>query len=484
MPADIPAAFFSYSHEDLDFALRLAEDLKAGGANVWMDQLIEPGTRWNRVVEDALENCPRMLVILSPASVKSNNVLDEVARAIRTEKTVIPVLYLDCKIPLQLERHQRIDFRTDYDHGLRDLLKTLVVEQQPAANTAGAAAAPKESPTTVPAEGPQPPKPAGRKPDRKRDAGAAGRKAVPEKRGPIRALDYRALTVRKIHAINTHASTVSELAITPDGLRAVSTFGDNALKVWDLVSESELLTLAGHSGPVSAVAVTPDGRRAVSASWDKTLKVWELSTGRELHALTGHSEGVNAAAVTADGKRVVSASLDRTLKIWDLASGRELRTLTGHLSSVNAVAVTMDGRHAVSASSDKTLKVWDFDSGREVRTFTGHKGAVTRVAVTPDGRFVVSASVGSQTKVWEFGSGRELRTVKGPVMALAVSPDGQCAISVYYWDTTLKLWELCSGCELATFKLDAMPYCCAVSADGKTILAGDDKGFIHYIRLA
>ena len=43
LPADAPTAFFSYSCEDSEFALRLAEDLKAGGACVRLDQLdIEP----------------------------------------------------------------------------------------------------------------------------------------------------------------------------------------------------------------------------------------------------------------------------------------------------------------------------------------------------------------------------------------------------------------------------------------------------------
>jgi hypothetical protein len=87
-------AFFSYSRDDSDFALRLAEDLKAAGANVWLDQLdIAPGQRWARAVQDALDNCHRMLVILSPASVNSTNVEDEVAFALEEHKTVIPVLY-------------------------------------------------------------------------------------------------------------------------------------------------------------------------------------------------------------------------------------------------------------------------------------------------------------------------------------------------------------------------------------------------------
>src|SRR5208337_5468641 len=87
-------AFISYSREDSEFALRLAGDLKAAGAAVWLDQLdIAPGQRWARAVQDALNDCPRMLVILSPASVDSRNVEDEVSFALEERKEVIPVLY-------------------------------------------------------------------------------------------------------------------------------------------------------------------------------------------------------------------------------------------------------------------------------------------------------------------------------------------------------------------------------------------------------
>ena len=132
MPTGVPAAFFSYCREDSEFALRLAEDLKAAGANVWMDQLdIAPGQRWDRSVEDALTNCPRLLVILSPTSVNSTNVLDEVSFALENQKTVIPVLYRDCAIPFRLRRIQYLDFRADYARALKSLLKTLGVEQPP-----------------------------------------------------------------------------------------------------------------------------------------------------------------------------------------------------------------------------------------------------------------------------------------------------------------------------------------------------------------
>jgi tetratricopeptide (TPR) repeat protein len=125
-----PTAFFSYSREDSDFALKLAGDLKEAGASVWLDQLdIHPGDRWDRTVEDALTNCPRMLVILSPVSVSSTNVMDEVSFALEEKKTVIPVMYRDCTVPFRLRRVQHVDFRQDYARGLQELLKILAPEQ-------------------------------------------------------------------------------------------------------------------------------------------------------------------------------------------------------------------------------------------------------------------------------------------------------------------------------------------------------------------
>lgn len=148
MAIDPSTAFVSYSREDWEFVLRVAKDLKGKGAKVWMDKLdLRPGQCWEREVETALNSCSRMLVILSPASVGSSNVLAEVAFAIEEGKEVIPVLYLECKIPFRLRPFQYADFRTSYDEGFQDLLATMGSDRAaaeaaaaPALNTTGAAA--------------------------------------------------------------------------------------------------------------------------------------------------------------------------------------------------------------------------------------------------------------------------------------------------------------------------------------------------------
>jgi len=119
-------AFLSYAREDAEFVLRLAKDLRVGGAGVWVDQLdISPGQRWDRAVEDALAKCLELVVVLSPAAVESTNVMDEVSLALEDGKTVVPVIHSQCKVPFRLRRLQYVDLSLDYKAGLDRLLETL-----------------------------------------------------------------------------------------------------------------------------------------------------------------------------------------------------------------------------------------------------------------------------------------------------------------------------------------------------------------------
>lgn len=118
--------FFSYARSDSDFVLTLARDLRQAGADVWLDQLdIEAGSRWDLSVGEALKNSKKMLVILSPDSVSSNNVMDEVSFALEAGKTVIPILFKPCDIPFRLKRVQHADFTKNYDDALKNLVQAL-----------------------------------------------------------------------------------------------------------------------------------------------------------------------------------------------------------------------------------------------------------------------------------------------------------------------------------------------------------------------
>ena len=292
-------------------------------------------------------------------------------------------------------------------------------------------------------------------------------------------------TDRELRTLKGHTDSVDAVAVTPDGCTIISGSRDKTVKVWDLASGRDLRTLRGHNRRVTAVAVTPDGCTIISGSRDKTAKVWDLATGRELRTLAGHTYGVTAVAVTPDGTTIVSGSRDHIVKVWDLATGRELRTLTGHTGSVTAVAVTPDGKTIVSGSVDKTVKVWDLATGRERRTLTGHTGSVTAVAVTPDGKTIVSGSENGTVKVWDLATGRELSTLAGHtdwIAAVAITPDGTTIISAS-GDGTVKVWDLACCKLVATFVAEGDVRTCAATGPPVTIVAGDEIGVVHLLRL-
>lgn len=118
--------FVSYSRHDYPFAVRLARELIARGIAAWMDDLaLEPGQQWDMAIQEALRASPIYLVILSPDSVKSDNVRAELTYAVQTQKRILPVMYKDCEIPLQLLRIQYLDFRTDLDAAFERLIQAL-----------------------------------------------------------------------------------------------------------------------------------------------------------------------------------------------------------------------------------------------------------------------------------------------------------------------------------------------------------------------
>ena len=241
------------------------------------------------------------------------------------------------------------------------------------------------------------------------------------------------------------------VTLTPDGRRVVAGSDDGLLRVWDLETGASLLSLPGHEWFIGGVAVTPDGRRVVSASHDKTLKVWDLDTGVELMTLLGHEDAVNAVVITPDGRLAVSASSDKTLKVWDLATGALVRTLRGHEKVANAIAITADGLGIVSGAGDRSIRLWEILSGTEVRSMVGHRWAVESIAVTPDGRLAISGCNDGTIIAWELASGRQVRTFAGRqvvdeihgqgIDALAMTPDGRVLLSGS-GDHTLRSWAL------------------------------------------
>ncbi len=86
--------FISYSRRDSEFVARLASDLDAQVAGVWFDQsTIQLGQKWHDEIMEGIHNCKAFILVLSPDSIQSRYVQEEVSKALELGKTIFPVIY-------------------------------------------------------------------------------------------------------------------------------------------------------------------------------------------------------------------------------------------------------------------------------------------------------------------------------------------------------------------------------------------------------
>lgn len=85
--------FINYSRADTDIAQHLRDVLERGGYVTWFDQLsIEIGADWAATIREAVDRCSAMLLLMTPASEKSEWVQQELKWAMAAQKSIIPVL--------------------------------------------------------------------------------------------------------------------------------------------------------------------------------------------------------------------------------------------------------------------------------------------------------------------------------------------------------------------------------------------------------
>ncbi len=273
------------------------------------------------------------------------------------------------------------------------------------------------------------------------------------------------------------AYTFRSACFSPDGKR-LACANSKTMKVWEAAGGQELLALEAHTGDghVSSVCFSPDGKLLASAAFDRTVRLWDAQTGRQQLTLLGHTSSVTSAYFSPDGKRLVSAGSDGTMRVWELAGGQEQLTLQGHTSDVTHVCFSPDGNRLASAGSDQTVRVWDL-AGQELLTYKGHAALasrVTSVCFSPDGKRLASASEAG-VHVWDAAGGQRVHSLQGHPLrpngfgSVCFSPDGR-RLAAWSWDDhTVKVWDAAGGQEQLSIQPDGYLTGVCFSPDGKRL---------------
>jgi WD40 repeat protein/serine/threonine protein kinase len=277
-----------------------------------------------------------------------------------------------------------------------------------------------------------------------------------------------------------------------DGGRQLVSFSTNSVCMWtpengarvDFPVPPNWRTIRGLSGKSFGLKPT-EPLYAVGRS-DGSIELWPLTMDAKPTIWPAHDEGVGAVAFSADGKQLATSSANGEVKIWDAATRRQTVRIEPVGCSLVCLEFSPDGRTLAGAGASDRVWVWDAATGGTVVELGDHGYMVFAVAFSPDGRLLATTAMpADEAHLWELPSGRPLATLKGHVQgltAVAFSPDGKTLATASY-DRKVKLWNVATHQELATFPFAMHPISARFFPDGRALAIGSFNERGMYIQL-
>jgi hypothetical protein len=93
-------------------------------------------------------------------------------------------------------------------------------------------------------------------------------------------------------------------------------------------------------GGLISVALSQDGKLLATGNADRHIRLWQVRTGQQLLTLRGHTNWV----------RSVAFSADQTVRLWDVLNGECLKTFIRPTNQVYSVAFSPDGQTLARAA--------------------------------------------------------------------------------------------------------------------------------------
>jgi WD40 repeat protein/serine/threonine protein kinase len=283
-----------------------------------------------------------------------------------------------------------------------------------------------------------------------------------------------------------HLKSIRSLAFSPDSKKAFSVGQDRSIRIWDVNTCRCLRNLRTFTFVPVAGAFSSDGKFGATSYGEafKTMDLWDLETGRLVKKFSGMA--VTGLRFSDDSRLLAGYGTDGSIRIWDISSESvvwDWRDFSGEISCLDFLP---GAKSLIIGCTAGSLALVVTGSGRILWQCSAHEGPVRCLEVGDEGNLIVSGGVDETIRLRETSSGKELKKLsghRGAVVSLRLVPDSDYMVSCSA-DGAIKVWDLADSRCYRTVELTGEELTeCALSGDGKSIIAGGAKGAVREFSL-
>jgi WD40 repeat protein len=163
---------------------------------------------------------------------------------------------------------------------------------------------------------------------------------------------------RRLTEFDANASTIDDLALSPDG-KIVATTVLRLVLLFDVATGQRMAALE-HSDFTRCLRFSPDGRLLAVAA-GRSVWLWDVAERRALKRFDAFSKHVECLAFHPTGRLLGAGSRDGEVRLWRTANLEAAASLDWKVGAVHGLAFSPDGQTAAAAGHDNAIVVWDID---------------------------------------------------------------------------------------------------------------------------
>lgn len=256
---------------------------------------------------------------------------------------------------------------------------------------------------------------------------------------------------KELHSFTSHSNWVRKLLTIDHYL--ISCSSDKLVKVFDINTKTELMTIEGSEGFINGMCLSKDNQYLLTCSSDGALKVFKIGTLNRLVTSISPSPIV-ALVFTHSEKAMLTGSGDGVLRIYDTSSMQLQKQLKVHTGEIRKIRISNDDKLAASCGLDFKVILWDLVQAESLNVFTKHTAKVHGLDFTPNYKLIASAGEDFYINVWNtstFELVYEVIAHSDSIFELSFQSDNETLISTGA-DKTLRVWNVASKESLFKFE--------------------------------